>query len=170
MTQEQFAQLLGCEPYPAGGAEITAVTEHSRRVSPGAVFVASKGTHADGHDFAEAAVEAGAVAIIGDRPGLTELHDVPYYPMAQPRKALGIVAQALAGNCSSEMTVIGVTGTNGKSSVVALVEDQEATLKTLNRTSNAIELIAANPAYETRLYGADRVRVQGTLVGLLRSY
>ena len=54
--------------------------------------------------------------------------------------------------------------------VVALVDEVEATLKRLRRRGDSIALEAANPAYETRLYGADRVRVQGTLVGLLRSY
>ena len=54
--------------------------------------------------------------------------------------------------------------------VVALVEDQEATLKKLNRTHNAIELIAANPAYETRVFTKDQVKIQGKLVGLIRTY
>ena len=54
--------------------------------------------------------------------------------------------------------------------VVALVEGQEATLKRLRRKGSAIALEAANPAYETRLYGADQVKVQGRLVGLIRSY
>jgi repressor LexA len=54
--------------------------------------------------------------------------------------------------------------------VVALVDEAEATLKRLRRRGDSIALEAANPAYETRLYGADRIRVQGTLVGLLRSY
>jgi repressor LexA len=54
--------------------------------------------------------------------------------------------------------------------VVALVDEQEATLKRLRRRGDSIALEAANPAYETRLYGADRVRVQGRLVGLIRRY
>jgi repressor LexA len=54
--------------------------------------------------------------------------------------------------------------------VVALVDDNEATLKRLRRRGDSIALEAANPAYETRLYGADRVRIQGTLVGLIRKY
>ena len=54
--------------------------------------------------------------------------------------------------------------------VVALVDNQEATLKRLRRRGDSIALEAANPAYETRLYGADRVRVQGKLVGLIRRY
>ena len=54
--------------------------------------------------------------------------------------------------------------------VVALVEDQEATLKKCYRNGNAIALEAANPAYETRVLPEDKVRVQGKLVGLIRTY
>ena len=54
--------------------------------------------------------------------------------------------------------------------VVALVEDQEATLKRFRQSGNTIALEAANPAYETRLYRDDQVKVQGRLVGLIRSY
>ena len=54
--------------------------------------------------------------------------------------------------------------------VVALVEDQEATLKTFRRRGSTIALEAANPAYETRLYQDHQVKVQGKLVGLIRSY
>jgi repressor LexA len=54
--------------------------------------------------------------------------------------------------------------------VVALVEGQEATLKRFRRNGGAIALEAANPAYETRVYRDDQVKVQGRLVGLIRSY
>lgn len=54
--------------------------------------------------------------------------------------------------------------------VVALIDDQEATLKRLRRKGGMIALEAANPAYETRVYPEGRVRVQGRLVGLIRSY
>ena len=54
--------------------------------------------------------------------------------------------------------------------VVALVDDEEATLKRLRRKGASIALEAANPAYETRIFGPDRVAVQGRLVGLLRRY
>ena len=54
--------------------------------------------------------------------------------------------------------------------VVALVDDNEVTLKRLRRKGNSIALEAANPNYETRIFPPDRVKVQGKLVGLLRSY
>lgn len=54
--------------------------------------------------------------------------------------------------------------------VVALIDDEEATLKRLRRKGDSIALEAANPSYETRIFGPDRVRVQGRLVGLMRKY
>ena len=63
----------------------------------------------------------------------------------------------------------GDTAENG-SIVVALVDESEVTLKRLRRRGNSIALEAANPRYETRIFGPDRVKVQGRLVGLLRNY
>lgn len=54
--------------------------------------------------------------------------------------------------------------------VVALVDDHEATLKTFKRSGTSIALEAANPAYETRVFPSDKVKVQGVLVGLIRTY
>ena len=59
---------------------------------------------------------------------------------------------------------------SGGDIVVALVDEEEATLKRLRKKGGSIALEAANPAYETRIYGPDRVRVQGKLVGLMRKY
>ena len=76
-----------------------------------------------------------------------------------------------AGIFDGDTVVIrkGDTAINGDI-VVALVDDEEATLKRLRRKGVSIALEAANPAYETRIFGPDRVRVQGKLVGLLRKY
>ena len=76
-----------------------------------------------------------------------------------------------AGIFDGDTVVIrkGDTAINGDI-VVALVDDEEATLKRLRRRGVSIALEAANPAYETRIFGPDRVRVQGKLVGLLRKY
>ncbi|TRO96118.1 transcriptional repressor LexA [Glycocaulis profundi] len=76
-----------------------------------------------------------------------------------------------AGILDGDVVVIrrGDTAGNGEI-VVALVDDEEATLKRLRRKGNSIALEAANPAYETRIFGPDRVKVQGRLVGLIRRY
>ncbi|MDJ0993247.1 MAG: transcriptional repressor LexA [Dinoroseobacter sp.] len=76
-----------------------------------------------------------------------------------------------AGINDGDIVVIRETGTADSGDiVVALVEGHEATLKTLRKRGNAIALEAANPAYETRVFPADQVKVQGRLVGLIRTY
>lgn len=76
-----------------------------------------------------------------------------------------------AGIFDGDTVVIrkGDTAINGDI-VVALVDDEEATLKRLRKKGESIALEAANPAYETRIFGPDRVKVQGKLIGLLRKY
>lgn len=76
-----------------------------------------------------------------------------------------------AGILDGDMVVIrrGDTATSGDI-VVALVQGEEATLKRLRRKGASIALEAANPAYETRIFGPDQVAVQGKLVGLIRRY
>lgn len=76
-----------------------------------------------------------------------------------------------AGINDGDVVVIKETSTADDGDiVVALVEDQEATLKTLRRKGSSIALEAANPAFETRVFPADMVKVQGKLVGLIRTY
>ena len=76
-----------------------------------------------------------------------------------------------AGINNGDVVIIRETNVaNNGDIVVALVEDQEATLKRFYRRGNAIALEAANPAYETRLFTEDKVRIQGRLVGLIRTY
>ncbi|MDE0969977.1 MAG: transcriptional repressor LexA [Octadecabacter sp.] len=76
-----------------------------------------------------------------------------------------------AGINDGDVVVIRETSTADNGDIiVALVEDAEATLKRYRRKGNAIALEASNPAYETRLYRDDQVKVQGRLVGLIRTY
>ncbi len=76
-----------------------------------------------------------------------------------------------AGIFEGDTVIIRDTNTaNAGEIVVALVDDEEATLKRLRRKGASIALEAANPAYETRIFGPDRVKVQGKLVGLIRRY
>lgn len=76
-----------------------------------------------------------------------------------------------AGIHSGDVVVIREqSDANNGDIIVALIEDEEATLKRLRRRGSAIALEAANPAYETRVYRDDQVRIQGRMVGLIRTY
>lgn len=100
--------------------EITNLTADSRQVRPGSLFVAVRGYTIDGHAFAEDAVRNGAIALLVD----TEMPklSVPQIVVSDTRKASGILATRFYGDPSSRLSVIGVTGTNGKTTVTHLIE------------------------------------------------
>ncbi len=103
-----------------GAADVTAISLNSRTVRPGTLFVCVVGADHDGHDFAAAAVAEGAVAIMAERPLDVA---VPQLIVTSTRAAVGPVADAFWGHPSrSGLRVIGVTGTNGKTTTCALVE------------------------------------------------
>src|SRR5687768_380774 len=95
---------------PATDVEITApVTEDSSAVESGGVFVARKGQNVDGHDLISAAIERGAVAVVGERVPEQVDCPVPYAQVSDSQQVLGFLAAAYYGNPSRQMTVIGVT-------------------------------------------------------------
>ncbi len=90
----------------------------SRRVAEGTLFFCFPGEKTDGHDFAAAAIEAGASGLVVERP--LEL-DVPQAQVEDARAAMAPVAAAFNGDPTSELTVVGITGTNGKTTTAFLV-------------------------------------------------
>jgi|JI10StandDraft_1071094.scaffolds.fasta_scaffold14068_4 murE/murF fusion protein len=108
------ARLVGAD------VSIRAVTSDSRAVGPGALFVAARGRRSDGHDFVAAAIAAGAVAVVVERelPGLT----VPHLIVPDGARALGYAIAALRDHPARRLTLIGITGTNGKTTTTYLVE------------------------------------------------
>ena len=107
---------------------IHAVTGDSRLVQPGSLFVAVSGGRADGHKYLPVAIERGAVAAIGTLPpiALPGAGDLPrsfcYVQVADSRKALAQVSAALQDFPSRRLAVIGVTGTDGKTTTCSLLE------------------------------------------------
>src|SRR5581483_11702819 len=91
--------------------DVRSLTHDSAQVTPGTLFCCVPGRHADGHDFADQAVAGGAVALLVER--VLPL-DVTQVRVAEVRAAMGPVAAALYGHPSRWLTVVGVTGTNGK--------------------------------------------------------
>jgi UDP-N-acetylmuramoyl-L-alanyl-D-glutamate--2,6-diaminopimelate ligase len=98
--------------------EITGLAYDSRRVQPGTLFFCVRGFQSDGHDFAAEAVERGAMALVVERPlGL----GVPEVVVASTRAAMGPAAVRFYGDPSAELRVVGVTGTNGKTTTAFLL-------------------------------------------------
>ncbi len=97
---------------------ITGITEDSRNVQPGYIFVARRGAKEDGTFFIEEAIQRGAAAIVVDRTEIGDLSkDVPLITVPDCRQFLSHASATLAGNPSEQLTIIAVTGTNGKTTV-----------------------------------------------------
>ena len=108
-------ELLGPGVPPV---DITALAYSSAAVRPGALFFCVPGFRADGHDFAPDAVERGAAALVCERPlGL----GIPEVVVPSAREAMGPAAAAFHGDPTAELKVVGITGTNGKTTTAFLV-------------------------------------------------
>jgi UDP-N-acetylmuramoyl-L-alanyl-D-glutamate--2,6-diaminopimelate ligase len=101
-----------------GEADITAVTYRAESARPGVLHVCVPGFVADGHDFAPIAVANGAAALVVER--VLEV-DVPQLVVESSRQAMAVAAAAFYGHPSAELDIVGVTGTNGKTTTVFLV-------------------------------------------------
>ncbi len=105
---------------PLQDPEVTGIRIDSRRVEAGDLFVATAGEHFDGRDFAAEAARRGAVAVLGQGRAPAELA-VPWVAVEEPRRWIGPLAARLYGYPHQRLKLIGVTGTNGKSTVTALL-------------------------------------------------
>jgi len=107
----------GWDGLEAGAVDISELAYDSRAVRPGALFFCVPGFRSDGHDFAPAAVTAGAAALVCERRlGL----EVPQLVVASARAAMGPIAARFFADPSSRLRVVGITGTNGKTTTAYL--------------------------------------------------
>jgi UDP-N-acetylmuramoyl-L-alanyl-D-glutamate--2,6-diaminopimelate ligase len=109
---------LAAEVRGDSSVEISDLAYDSRRVADGTLFFCFPGEKTDGHDFAAKAVEAGAAALVVERP--LEL-EVPQAQVEDARAAMAPIAAAFNEDPTSELTVVGITGTNGKTTTAFLV-------------------------------------------------
>ncbi len=139
------------------------------------------------------ALAAGAPAEVNDNAVALALHGriaagTPIEALSDPTQSIDVPAAMIgrrdcyaleiegdsmieAGILDGDKVIVERSDTAESGSiVVALIDDQEATLKRLRRKGDSVALEPANAAYETRIFGPDRVRIQGRLVGLLRDY
>lgn len=126
------AVINGCEQIKASVAvplnvEVSGVVYDSRKVSKGSMFVAIKGEHVDGHDFIDEAITRGAVAIVHEKPLDTKniadkaISELVLISTGDSRKTLACIANNFFNRPSERLMVVGITGTNGKTTTAYLV-------------------------------------------------
>jgi len=174
----EVLQLRG-DPDPAG-TDVVAITATSQAVRPGSLFCCIRGQSADGHRFAPAAVAAGAVALLCERPldPTTLGRDVPQAIVADGRVAMARAAAAFHGHPSRRVAVVGVTGTNGKTTTTHLLKavleadgrraEVIGTLTGPRTTPEATELQAALAAAADRGASAVALEVSSHALALHR--
>ena len=102
--------------------DISNITYDSRKVKAGTLFVAIKGFNVDGQDFIQDAIENGAVAILSDDRNIQEI-SIPLIKVNNPRKIMSSISANFYGHPSQDMKIVGITGTNGKTSVTQLLNE-----------------------------------------------
>jgi len=152
LWNDLIAEVAAVGSAGSSAAPIAGIEYDSRRVKPGAVFVAIKGGSTDGNRFVDKAISAGALGIITDsaqtfdhltvyRPGLPILH------VEQGRRALAQASAAFFGHPERKLAATGITGTNGKTTTAFLAE---ALLNAAGRSTVLISTIEYHVASETR--------------------
>ncbi|MGG1678811.1 UDP-N-acetylmuramoyl-L-alanyl-D-glutamate--2,6-diaminopimelate ligase [Neobacillus sp. NRS-1170] len=106
-------------PIKGENPDIISIENDNRKVQNGSLFICIKGYTVDGHDFAESAVEKGAVAILAERPLPLK---VPVIVVQDTTRAMAVLADAFYGQPTKKLHLIGITGTNGKTTTSHLIE------------------------------------------------
>lgn len=163
------AQVVGGQVTP-----VTSCTSDWRQVRPGDIYVALVTADGDGHDRAVDAVERGATAMVVERP--LPLFGMPQCIVEDSRIAFGKICQALVGNPCDRLSVTGITGTSGKSSVVRLFESilkvagsRPGVVGTLGYSDGCTSMrsLATTPAAPTLAHWLARMDANGCTHGLL---
>lgn len=136
-----------------GNPIIKSIEMDSRKVTDGSLFICMKGFTVDGHDFAKQAVEQGAVALVVERPVNV---DVPTIQVNDSQRAMAILADTFYRSPSEQLHVIGITGTNGKTTTTYLIDyifenagKKTGRIGTINTKVNGIERDVVNTTPES---------------------
>ncbi|MEO8762484.1 MAG: UDP-N-acetylmuramoyl-L-alanyl-D-glutamate--2,6-diaminopimelate ligase [Bacteroidia bacterium] len=100
---------------------VSSITFDSRKIKKDSLFIAIRGTAVDGHHFITQAIETGAIAIVCEELPETQLENITYVKVKNANYALGIIAANFYDNPSQKLKLVGVTGTNGKTTTVTLL-------------------------------------------------
>lgn len=139
----------------------------SRKVEKGDLFVAVKGTVSDGHDFIEAAIEKGARFIVCEELPQKLPSKVTFVKVSNSAKALGIIASNYYGNPSKSLRVIGITGTNGKTTIASLLYEVTLSLGYVAGLLSTIKVVFGQEIRPATHTTPDPVQLQSTLYDML---
>lgn len=157
-----FQELIAfCKPISVSGTEpeiIGSLRQDSREIERGDIFIAVKGIKSDGHNFINEAVERDAAVIISEKE-IDIDSDVAVLQVKKTRKLLGKLAQEMEGNPAEKLTIVGVTGTNGKTTVATLIWQILTKLNYKASLLGTIEKRVLQKRSQSRLTTADPIEL-----------
>lgn len=169
MTYEQLISL--CDPIDVSGPEpdrIGMLEQDSRKVGEHAVFIAIKGFETNGHQYIDEAIGHGAAVIICEDSFYTD-EDVCVIEVENTRTLIGPLAQAFADNPADDLSVIGITGTNGKTTVATLVYQVLNKLGAQPSLLGTVTKIIAGEETSSRLTTADPIELAQDMKRMVES-
>ncbi|HUB98566.1 MAG TPA: UDP-N-acetylmuramoyl-L-alanyl-D-glutamate--2,6-diaminopimelate ligase [Solirubrobacterales bacterium] len=149
-----------------GAVEITKLAYDSRKAGPGALFFCVVGAKRDGHDFALDVVEAGAAALVVERELVV---DAPQVVVADARAAMAPLAARFEGDPTAELRVIGVTGTNGKTTTAFLIREILEAARIQCGLLGTVKQIVGEVEEEVERTTPEAIDLQATFRRMLRS-
>lgn len=153
----EFINPLNTSRFKPEG-DIGALIQDSRQVTEGSVFIAIRGTEVDGHMFLEDAIHRGAAVIICEESFYTDA-EVCVIEVENTRSLIGPLAQKMAGNPGNKLKVIGITGTNGKTTTATLVYQTLAGLGQKVSLLGTVEKIILDESLDSKLTTADPIEL-----------
>ncbi|MER1935069.1 MAG: UDP-N-acetylmuramyl-tripeptide synthetase, partial [Priestia megaterium] len=157
--RELLTHLHDFVQLPEQNIDITSIEMDSREVKPGALFICIDGYTVDGHSFAQMAVEKGAVAILAEKPVDVE---VPVVRVKSTKRAMAVLADAFYNQPTQKMHLIGVTGTNGKTTITHLIEHIFKSQHKKTGLIGTIEIRIGDTSYDVKNTTPESLTLQKT--------
>ncbi len=148
--------------------EVNGLSLDSRTIEKGNLFVAIPGTDLDGHDYIQQAVKNGAAAVITNGRDIGPL-PIPQIKVANPRRAASIIAADYYGHPTRELTIIGITGTNGKTTTASLIYSIFSTASIKIAQMGTFGLVAEGFVTKRNLTTADPINLHRQFSELLKN-
>lgn len=120
MKLHSLLKVLPLTKAPRENPDINSITNDTRKIEPGALFICIKGHQTDGHQFANAAVAKGAVAVLAEKKVAVE---APVILVPDTKRAMAVLADEFYGHPTQRLNLIGITGTNGKTTTSMMIEN-----------------------------------------------
>jgi len=161
--QEIIGELETVELTGSGAVEVSRISFDSREVVAGDLFVAIRGTGFDGHEYIPQAITGGAVAVVSEEAPPEAYPGITWIRTGNSREALALMASAFYGHPSRDIHMVGITGTNGKTTIATLLHQVHTDLGYRAGLLSTIRVVIGEEEFQATHTTPDPVQLNATL-------